>query len=222
MAGFKFTKAKRSAAKLRLGLKGLAGTGKTYSALAIATGLGKEIVLIDTEGDSALKYGDLFDFSHCPLTNHNPSNCVAAINAAVDFGADVVIFDSTSHEWAACLARVDIIGKKTGNKFTAWGEVTPKHDAFIQALVTCPAHVIATSRTKQGHAIEGGKVNKVGLQVVQRDGWEYEFDLVGELLRDHTFVVEKSRLAPFDDRQEPRPGKAFGQELAKWLEGEAK
>ena len=50
MAGFR--KAERRKAKLRLGLTGPAGSGKTYGALLIAMGLGGKIALIDTENGS--------------------------------------------------------------------------------------------------------------------------------------------------------------------------
>ena len=51
-----FRKAERKKAKLRLGIVGPAGSGKTYSSLLIAAGLGGRIALIDTENGS----GDLY------------------------------------------------------------------------------------------------------------------------------------------------------------------
>ena len=45
-------KAERRKAKLRLGITGPAGSGKTYGALQVAFGLGGRIVLIDTENGS--------------------------------------------------------------------------------------------------------------------------------------------------------------------------
>jgi hypothetical protein len=44
-----FRKAERRKAKLRLGITGPAGSGKTYGALLIAFGLGGKIAMIDTE-----------------------------------------------------------------------------------------------------------------------------------------------------------------------------
>ena len=46
----KFNRAKKSQAKLRLGLIGPSGSGKTYTALSLASGLGKKIAVVDTEG----------------------------------------------------------------------------------------------------------------------------------------------------------------------------
>ena len=56
-------KAQKSKAKARIALCGLSGSGKTYGALEIASILGENILVIDTEAGSASKYADLFDFS---------------------------------------------------------------------------------------------------------------------------------------------------------------
>lgn len=47
-----FRKAQKRMARLRLGITGPAGSGKTYSALLIAFGLGGRVALIDTERGS--------------------------------------------------------------------------------------------------------------------------------------------------------------------------
>ena len=57
-----FQKAERKKARLRLALCGPAGSGKTYSALQIAKGLGGRIALIDTEHESGSLYADLCEF----------------------------------------------------------------------------------------------------------------------------------------------------------------
>src|SRR4051812_15837995 len=48
MGAFEIHKATKRRAKLRLGMSGPAGSGKTYSALLIASGLGGRIGMIDT------------------------------------------------------------------------------------------------------------------------------------------------------------------------------
>ena len=57
-----FTKATKSQARLRLALCGPAGSGKTYTALALAKGLGARAAVICTERGSAAKYADEFSF----------------------------------------------------------------------------------------------------------------------------------------------------------------
>jgi DNA replication protein DnaC len=48
-----FKPATKSNLKIRLALSGASGSGKTFSALAIASHIGKKIALIDTERGSA-------------------------------------------------------------------------------------------------------------------------------------------------------------------------
>ena len=57
-----FRKAQRKQAKLRLAITGPAGSGKTYSALQLAFGLGGKIAMIDTENGSGDLYSHLGDY----------------------------------------------------------------------------------------------------------------------------------------------------------------
>ena len=63
-----FRKAQRKQTKLRLGITGPAGSGKTYSALLIAFGLGGKIAMIDTENGSGDLYANLGDYDICSLS----------------------------------------------------------------------------------------------------------------------------------------------------------
>ena len=54
--GFEFKRAARSQAKLRMALVGPAGSGKTYTALAVVSTLGRRVALLDTGNGSASKY----------------------------------------------------------------------------------------------------------------------------------------------------------------------
>lgn len=67
---FKFEKATKEKAKLRAALFGPSGSGKTFSALRIATGLGRKIAVIDTERGRARKYADIFEFDLLLEINH--------------------------------------------------------------------------------------------------------------------------------------------------------
>jgi hypothetical protein len=69
---------------------------------------------------------------------------------------------------------------------------------------------------------ERGKtvIRKVGLQPVQRDGLEYEFDVVGDLDQDNTLVVTKTRCSALAGAVISKPGAEFAQHLTGWLAGE--
>src|SRR5262245_61668408 len=139
MAGLQFTKATQQQGRLRLALIGPSGAGKTYSALNIAQHLGGHVAVIDTEHGSASKYATLFDFDVLELDSFAPSHYVEAIQAADAAGYDVLVIDSLSHAWMGkdgALEQVDRIAKRsqTGNTFGAWRDVTPQHNAMIEAM----------------------------------------------------------------------------------------
>jgi hypothetical protein len=99
---------------LLFGIAGASGSGKTFSALTLASGLVSDagkVAVIDTEAGRALHYAPApgqkadaakgtFDFLHLdfqpPFT---PERYIEAIRAAEDAGATVIVIDSMSHEW---------------------------------------------------------------------------------------------------------------------------
>lgn len=226
-----FTKATKHKAKLRAALCGVSGSGKTFSALMIASHLGKRIAVIDTESGSASKYADQFTFDvDDTLPDHSPKSYIDAIQSAASAGYDVLVIDSLTHAWAGrggALEMVDVAAAKSqGNSYAAWRTVTPWHNKLVDAILTAPLHIIATMRTKAEYVLEnknGKQVpRKVGMAPIQRDGMEYEFDVVGDLDLNHTLSVSKTRCPALDGKQFQLPGKDVAQALLKWLDaGEA-
>jgi hypothetical protein len=225
---FTFQKAVRKKAKLRLLLTGPSGAGKTYSALLIAQGLGaKKIAVIDTEHGSASLYSHLCPFDVLELAPpYAPERFVEAIEAAANAGYDALIIDSTTHEWSGvggCLEIVDNVAKGLrGNSYMAWGDVTPRHRGFIDAMLRAPLHVIATgrSKTETAQTEEGGKkkVVKLGMKAEQRDGIEYEFTVALDIMHDsHLAVATKDRTGIFG-RDPIKVTRATGEALLAWLE----
>jgi hypothetical protein len=227
MPDFSFQPATRTQARLRLGLVGPTGAGKTYTALAVAQHLGSRVAVIDTEHGSASKYADEFTFDVLELTTFGPLTYVAAIAAADAAGYDVLIIDSLSHAWMGkdgALELVDRAAKRSGsnNSFTAWRDVTPQHNQMIEAILGCRAHVIMTMRSKMEYILDkdrDGKTvpRKVGMAPIQRDGMEYEADVVGDLDLQHTLVVTKSRCRALDQAVIDRPGRGLAETLLAWL-----
>lgn len=224
-----FQKATKAKAKLRLALCGTAGTGKTYSSLAIASELvpGGRIAVIDSERGSASLYADKFSFDTLNLETHSPDVYVEAIKAAESEGYDVVIVDSLSHAWAGkdgALEKVDKVVKRStsNNSFTAWREVTPLHNRLIDTLISSSCHVIATMRSKTEWILEenarGQKVPKrVGMEPIMRSGVEYEFTVVGDINLDHQLVVTKTRCQALTDAVIDKPGAQIARTLREWL-----
>lgn len=223
-----FKKATKSAAKLRLGLIGPAGSGKTYTALRVAAGLGGRIAVIDTERGSASLYAGErgIEFDVIELTSYAVERFVEAINAAAEAGYSALVIDSLSHAWAGkdgILEFVDKAGKRQGGgNFGAWRDATPRHNALVDAILAAPLHVICTLRSKVEYVVETvngrSQVRKVGLQPVQRDGLEYEFTVVGDVTQDHDLVVTKTRAAFLKDAVIREAGEDLGRQLRAWLE----
>jgi hypothetical protein len=228
MSGFSFQRATVHQARLRLALIGPAGSGKTYSALNVAQHLGSKVAVIDTERGSASKYAGLFGFDVLELTSFAPQTYVQAIQAADAAGYDVLVIDSLSHAWMGkdgALEMVDRAAKRSqsGNSFGAWRDVTPHHNAMIDAILACRAHVVATLRAKTDYVQERDEktgrtvIRKVGLAPVQREGLDFEFDVCGDLDQEHNLVITKSRCPALADAVIPKPGKELAEQLRAWL-----
>lgn len=223
-----FQKAERQQAKLRLALAGPSGSGKTYSALLIARGLAPEgrIALLDTERGSGALYADLVPYDIATLAPpYSPERYIAAIREAEREGYDLLIIDSLSHAWTGQGGVLDLHEKAAtaakGNTWAAWREVTPAHNALVDAMLGANLHLIATLRTKTAYEVtdDNGKKKpvKVGLAPVQREGIEYEFTLVFDLtVEGHLASVGKDRTTLFNG-QHFTPSVETGDKLRAWL-----
>ena len=221
-----FKKATKNETRLRVGISGAAGSGKTYSALKIATGIGGKIAVIDTERGSASLYADKFDFDTVQIEPpYTPDKYIEAIKLAERGGYGTIIVDSLSHAWAGSGGLLDMhdqIAKssKGGNSFAAWKEITPLQNKLLDTITGSTCHLLVTMRTKQDYVIEnnGGRnqVRKVGLAPVQREGVEYEFSVYIELSQDHIGVATKDRTDLFDGKCFV-PSEQTGRQLVEWL-----
>lgn len=231
--------ATRTKAKLRIGIAGPSGSGKTYSALLLASGMTTwdKIAIIDTENGSA----DLYE--HIPQQfadikggheNYNvltleapfsPERYINAIQSCEKAGMEVIIIDSVSHEWegkGGCLEFNEQVAQTRfkGNTWAAWSMTTPKHQKFLEAILTSSAHVITTARSKiETVQTESKKVKKIGIKEIQREGFEYELTLNFELDRETHFAsVSKDRTELFKDDLEFKITQDTGKTLKEWAE----
>lgn len=187
---FEAKKAVREKIYVKIALMGSAGSGKSFSALRLATGIANEIkretkqdarILVgNTESGRGRYYANEFDYDVVDLEPpYNPELYVEFIKYAVDNGYSVLILDSTSPEWEGKGGCLDL-QQQAGGKYQDWSKVTPRHEKFINALATSPIHIIATMRGKDQYEVEKddkGKVSvkKLGVGAKQREGFEYEF-----------------------------------------------
>ncbi|MFG3174885.1 AAA family ATPase [[Kitasatospora] papulosa] len=232
MTTFSFAPATRETAKARIALQGPGGSGKTKTALRMAERLadGGTIGVVDTERGSAKKYAivpgrpDLggHEFGHMPMAYCSPENLIAAVKAAEEARIAVLVIDSWSHFWAGkggLLARVEEESQKSssrGGKFTAWAPVNDLEQDMLDALLNFPGHVLVTMRTKNDYSMEGKTVTKVGVKTVQREGSEYEFDVVIDMIAG-TGTVTKTRYEPLYNASVHHPGEDFAEVILEQL-----
>jgi hypothetical protein len=245
MSPITFRPAKRESVGLLIGLAGASGSGKTYTALRIATGLagGKPFGFIDTEAGRALHYADQFQFDHAQLDPpFTPQAYSEAIHAADDAGYPVIVVDSASHEHAGDGGLLDMfeieferMGRRDAVKMSAWIRPKTEHKRFVSRMLQVHAHLILCFRAEEKIEIvkEGGKtVVRPKQSLVGLDGWipvceknlPYELTLSFLLTPDAPGIPkpiklqdQHRRLIPLDKPLDEQTGV----ELAKWAAGTA-
>lgn len=217
-------KSERKKAKIRMALQSPSGAGKTMSALLIAKGMTgdwNKIAVIDTENNSSDLYAHLGDFNVLQLeAPFTPERYMKAIEACENAEMEVIIVDSVSHEWEGMGGILNIHNGMTGNSFTNWGKLTPRHNAFVQRMLQSKCHIIGTIRSKQDYVLaeKNGKYvpEKHGLKGVTRDGMDYEFTLVLELDLKHNATSTKDRTGLFMDKPPFIPTEETGKMILDW------
>jgi hypothetical protein len=221
-----FTPATRSAAKARIALAGPSGSGKTYTGLSLACRLAEKVAVIDTERGSASKYVGLngWQFDTLAPNSFSPQSLTEALAVAGAAGYGCILVDSLSHYWMGVDGMLEQVDRraKGGNNFSGWKEARPDERRMIDALVSYPGHVIVTLRVKTEYVIEqndrGKSVpRKVGLRPEQREGIEYEFDVIGDLDLDNTLTVSKTRIPMLHGAVITKPGPEFAETIRDWL-----
>lgn len=228
-----FRRATRAAVRLKMAVEGPAGSGKTWGALALASGIcepGKRILLADTENGSASFYANEFDFDAFEVPDASVRTMANVVTAAVDAGAGVLVIDSLSHVWLAILEAMDQyrLDNPRANHWVAWGlpQFGKGWNRLMKHILDAPIPIIATMRSKQAYEQQerDGKkeVVKLGMQSQVREGADYEFGLVmslnhashrAEATKDRTHLFERGMTY---DLADPKVAKA----LVRWMNTE--
>lgn len=232
---FQVKKAVRQRRPLKVSMEGLSGQGKTYTALRLAFdmrrfGIGKKIVVLDSENESAGLYagtredGETWDYDtvDMPAAARNPKGYTDAYEYLVGAGYDIIIVDSLSHAWHGAMEQVDAHARQNRNdKFGAWATVTPLQRRMLEVLTDSRAHCITTMRVKSDFQDQevGGRQRKVkvGTKADQREGTEYEYDLVLRFEIGNECIVDKVRgCSAMNGRAATKPGPTFWAPLFQW------
>lgn len=229
---FQVKKATREKIYVKIALMAPSGGGKTYGSLRLSKGMAEEIeretgkkakiLMANTESKRGYYYANEFDYDIVDIDPpHNPEKYVELIEFAVKEGYDILIIDSSSHEWegkGGCLE----LQQQAGGTYQSWAKVTPRHNKFINAIADSPIHIIATMRGKDQYEMnkdERGKtsVQKLGVGARQRDGFEYEFSctfLIDQ--KTNTAEVQKDNTHIFDSEGPTVLSESHGVKIMQW------
>lgn len=186
MAEIVFKKAVRKAVPMLMGIVGPSGTGKTYSALRVASGMqkimGGRIKVIDTEFDRALQYSDYFDFDHFPFRPPYSSLRYREILQAAAKIPGPTVVDSMSHEHEGEGGYIDLHDQEVKrlierggfrNEYAAnvpaWGVPSKHRQMLINTIVTSGITAIFCFRSKE--KVDMSKKDDEGKTKVGNLGW---------------------------------------------------
>lgn len=190
---FQIKPAVRESVPLLLGLIGPSGTGKTYSALRLATGIqrvsGGEIIVIDTESRRALHYADQFKFQHLAFgAPFGPLRYLAAIDAAINARGKIIIVDSMSHEHEGpggilemheqeCERLMKSWRNATRDKvqLSAWAAPKAERRRMINSILQRNVHFLFCFRAKEKlKVIPGKQPEQRGVMPIAGEEFVYE------------------------------------------------
>ncbi len=246
---FTFRPAARENVGLLIGLAGGTGSGKTFSAMELASGIAgdKPFAVIDTEAGRAKHYADRFKFDHGDLKPpFRPDAYIAAIRAADEAGYPVIVVDSASHEHAGEGGLLDwheeelqrMAGddwkRREACKMAAWIKPKTSHKAFVSRLLQVRAHLILCFRAEE--KVEMRKNEQGRMEIVPkvtrtgRDGWvpiceknlPFEMTCSFLLLADQPGVPHPIKLEEQHQALFPsgkRIGRESGRLIAQWAGG---
>ncbi len=228
-------KAHRSGARLVIGLQGISGSGKTFTALQLAWGMAdydaSKVGMLDTENRRGSLYADALKDSggevhrfligdlHPPFS---PQRYIDAIKAFEDAGVEVLVIDSASHEWAGTGGCYDI-AKNTHKRMDDWLTAKNEHKRFMSAMLQSNMHIIACIREAPKTDFRDPKnPTYLGLMPIQES--QFVFELTASLQMHSEGQQQTVMKCPADlrdilGRQQgyitPQDGKA----LRAWVDG---
>jgi len=207
------------------------------------------IAAIDTEHGSLSKYAHTdhcggagvcpdpthFDFDVVELASFTHTAFLDCLQEAQQGGYAVFCCDSLSHFWVGkdgALEFVDNAQKLAEQRsrsgradgMSGWKDWRPNEREMVEAMIASPLHIIVTMRVKTAYEeqinAQGRKERvKIGLAPVQREGLEYEFDLVGAMNDENILIVDKTRCSYYAGKAITRPAAKDFQPFLDWLRG---
>lgn len=233
-----FRPAVRDETSLLIAMAGASGSGKTFSALRLATGLAGDgkIAMIDTEAGRGLHYAEKFRFDHAELKPpFTPEAYLEAIVKAQEDGYRAIVVDSFSHEYEgegglqdiqqADLERMAGGDARKMERLTApsWKNAKLRHKKMVSRLLQVRSHLIFCLRAEEKIRFEKVKDDRgyektaivpAGWVPICEKRWMYEMTL------SVTMTPEAPGMPMFDGQGRPIHGKIQDQHRHAFPPGE--
>ena len=231
-------KAERSLIYPKIAIVGVAGAGKTYSALRFARGYVGEtgrVAVLDTENGSAGIYADVTDFDvqeikpavirgvgNTKQRIFNTEDFVTGIEEACQEKYDALIIDSASQVWNTVLELKANIDYNGGNQFTNWKIPKEKLARVKTAILQSPIMIVCCFRSKIEYVLEKDEKGsttpkRVGMAPVASGDAEYDYSIVFDVNKQHESSILKSRCPIFGNDFKEVLEETHGQEFRKWI-----
>lgn len=224
----------REGARIVLGISGVSGSGKTYTALQIAWGLAggdaKKVGLLDTENKRGSLYSDilvskdrqvqrfLIGDLYAPFSPRRYSDAIKEFQAA---GVEVLVIDSASHEWEGEGGCEDIADD--GGKVANWKKAKREHKRFMNTLLTCDMHIIVCLRAREKTSfVDPKKPVSLGIQPICEKNFMFEMTaslLIHEQGKFRDILKCPAELIGILDKPDGYLGAREGLALRKWIDG---
>lgn len=241
MSVLQIREAQRAGARLVIGLAGVSGSGKTYSALQLAYGLAngkaEKVGLLDTENRRGSLYADSIKNGRGQVQKFligdlfapfSPQRYIDAIKEFQAAGVEVLVIDSISHEWNGLGGVLDIVDG-FDKSIHGWKKAKPEHKRFMNVLLQSDMHVICCIRAANKTDWKDPKNPKsLGIVPVQQD--EFMFEMTASMMmwnggRSRDVMKCPDELAGIFGRAgESAEGyltPKLGLQLRKWVDGGA-
>jgi hypothetical protein len=186
MAGFR--KAKAEQAALKMGVYGPPGSGKTFTSLLIAEGLGnvtgKRVAYVDTERGTDFYCKDVpsramhpqaFDFD--AIYTRSLTEVLNEVKKLDPKEYGVVVIDSITHLWEAAIAAYGGSQTRAGTiPMHAWGKIKRPYKDLMATLLSSTLHVVICGRQGTEYATdeETEELKAVGLKMKAEGETAYE------------------------------------------------